>query len=547
MYRASYAFVLLSAIQLFTSTNALAFQAEDGSGADSVYSWLVTSGPKLPPVRQEAETFLVSRLTVFVDSVEIDGVRRYRVLLGTYPTRKEAARDEVLVPMTVRNQASIVALNAMPKPYFETRRPVELEHLMEGAAGKTSMDQQVEDQVLAKVKKDAAKEVSVFLDCSDCDEDFVKREINFVNYVVDRGDANVHVLVTKQNSGGGIEYNLRFIGLDRFAGLSDTLSYASSDTDTDAERRDGLTRRIRLGLIRYVARTGLAGALIVKLSSVDNKRLIRPEEDVWKFWRFKVSMSGSYSGEQSKQSYEIGGTLRADRVIDEWKMRFSTKGDYKKSQYDVDDETITSTKRSGSANAFVINSLAGRWSAGTFGSVSTSSFKNTNYSVTFSPALEYTIFPYSESSNKEFRLSYYVNFHHFDYEKLTVFEKSSEDVLGHELQAHLEVRQPWGTALATLSASNYLTDFDKSLRDLYNIELYAYFEVRVVRGLSLWFEGTASRIRDQIYLPQKKASPEDILLGTVSLPTDYAYNLSAGLVFTFGSIYNSIVNPRFGS
>ena len=39
----------------------------------------------------------------------------------------------------------------------------------------------------------------VFLDCGrDCDRDYLRREITFIDYVRDRRDAQVHVLVTSQ-------------------------------------------------------------------------------------------------------------------------------------------------------------------------------------------------------------------------------------------------------------------------------------------------------------------------------------------------------------
>ena len=61
--------------------------------------------------------------------------------------------------------------------------------------------------------------VRVFLDCPDtfCDFDYYRTEITFVNWVRDRQFAQVHVLVTTQSTGGGQEYTLSFIGLERFA------------------------------------------------------------------------------------------------------------------------------------------------------------------------------------------------------------------------------------------------------------------------------------------------------------------------------------------
>src|SRR6266550_6244723 len=59
--------------------------------------------------------------------------------------------------------------------------------------------------------------VRVFLDCPDsfCDFDYYRTEITFVNWVRDRQFAQMHVLVTAQQTGGGQEYTLAFIGLER--------------------------------------------------------------------------------------------------------------------------------------------------------------------------------------------------------------------------------------------------------------------------------------------------------------------------------------------
>jgi len=86
--------------------------------------------------------------------------------------------------------------------------------------------------------------LKVFLDCFRCDFDFIRTEIPWVDYMRDRADADVHVLVTQQSTGaGGQQYTLDFIGLDAFAARSDTLVYTSDREDTDDTRRRGLARR----------------------------------------------------------------------------------------------------------------------------------------------------------------------------------------------------------------------------------------------------------------------------------------------------------------
>jgi len=67
-----------------------------------------------------------------------------------------------------------------------------------------------------------------------------------------------------------------------------------------------------------------------------------------------------------------------------------------------------------------------------------------------------------------------------------------------------------------------------------------------VKGLRFNLGGGASLIHDQINLPKGGATDEEILLKRKELETNYRYYFHMGLSYTFGSIYNNVVNPRFG-
>jgi len=65
----------------------------------------------------------------------------------------------------------------------------------------------------------------VFLDCERfiCDSYHFRREVDFISYVRDRMDAELHVLVTSQPTGAGGEgYSFFFIGLTDREGAQDT-------------------------------------------------------------------------------------------------------------------------------------------------------------------------------------------------------------------------------------------------------------------------------------------------------------------------------------
>ena len=56
-----------------------------------------------------------------------------------------------------------------------------------------------ENQNGEKIMRESA--LKVFLDCQYCDREYIKREIPFVNYVRDRKEAQVHILITIRATG----------------------------------------------------------------------------------------------------------------------------------------------------------------------------------------------------------------------------------------------------------------------------------------------------------------------------------------------------------
>src|SRR5262245_13156797 len=106
------------------------------------------------------------------------------------------------------------------------------------------------------------RSLRVFLDCDACDDDYVRTETRWVEFVRDRTAADVHVLVTNIGTGaGGSELTIQLVGLGTFSTRADTMRINTSPTQTDAERRDRLTRAIHMGLAPFAATTPAAARL----------------------------------------------------------------------------------------------------------------------------------------------------------------------------------------------------------------------------------------------------------------------------------------------
>lgn len=393
-----------------------------------------------------------------------------------------------------------------------------------------------EQEYVNELKKQAPK---VFIDCQRCDMNYIKTEIPFVNYVRDRKEADVHVLITTQTTGaGGKEYTINFIGRNGFSDLSNTLVYVSNKTETRDEIRQGYVKFLKMGLLPYAARTPISSLLGVSFRSK-----VKPTAviDKWNFWVFSISMNGRINGEAQRSSKSIFGNISANRVTPAAKLRMGLSANFDERTYTYDEDIYSSTSQLGSFSGLYAKSLNDHWSVGGFLNLSSSTYRNIYFSVNPALAVEYDFFPYSQSTRHQLRVLYKLAHSYARYREETVYEKMSEHQFGQSLDITLELREPWGNLEASMEGSHYFSDFSKN-RVKFNLD----FTFRIIKGLSLNIDGRYERIHDQLTLPKGEATLEEILLRRKELATEYQYSLSVGLSFTFGSIYSNVVNPRFG-
>ena len=102
------------------------------------------------------------------------------------------------------------------------------------------------------------------------------------------------------------------------------------------------------------------------------------------------------------------------------------------------------------------------------------------------------------------------------------------------------MEQPWGDSRIRLRYDNYVNDWSK-----YSTSVFGNLSFRVVRGLSVFASARAELVRNQLYLAKEELTDEEILIERRQLATDSRYRLSFGFSYTFGSIFNNVVNPRF--
>ena len=260
----------------------------------------------------------------------------------------------------------------------------------------------------------------VFIDCRMCDRDYFREEITYVNYVRDRKDADIHVLVTNQSTGsGGQEYTFAFIGLREFEGLNFNLVYASNPTDTRDDTRKGQVTILRRGLYPYLLNTPICE--LINLDFIERVEL-KPTDvkDPWNFWVFSANLDVEFQSEVSVSERQYDANLSANRITPDWKFRMGLSGEFNEKDFNYDGESLTSKQEEKNLATMAVKSLNGHWSVGGYVEAEQNTYSNTDLYFTIAPAVEFNVFPYAESTRRQLRFLYRLGYNPVSYTHLTL-------------------------------------------------------------------------------------------------------------------------------
>ena len=395
----------------------------------------------------------------------------------------------------------------------------------------------------AAPKAAADQKLRVYLDCQTmgCDRDFFLTEIAFVNWTRDRADADIHLLVTALETGsGGIQYSTQFIGQGRFATHADTIVTSIPPNTSDDDSRRSLARTFKLVLVRYATVTSAASHLNVTFDGPTDSAATKAINDPWNFWVYRVSGNGFFQGESQTSSANFSGNMNASRTTDKWKLSLGANYNYQQSNYKFDDGTSSLyIQRSASANFRLVKSLTDHWSAGVNANLGKSEYNNQDFYAGGRASVEYNFYKWKEATQHQFVAIYALGPSYNKYTAQTIYFKTSETLPQHQFILANTTKERWGSLDLSASFSQYLQDLSKT-----SASLSGSINVNVSKGFSINIGGSASSIHDQLYLAAGSLSQGDILTRQRALATSFSYFTFVGASFTFGSIYNTIVNPR---
>ncbi|WP_207495208.1 hypothetical protein [Aridibaculum aurantiacum] len=395
-----------------------------------------------------------------------------------------------------------------------------------------------------------AEKLKVFIDCSNvwCDFNYIRSEIKLVDFLNDQLAADVHVLITAvENGNGGKNYQLIFFGQNKFDKEQETYSFNTEPNATEAENRDELLRTLKIGLLRFLARTPYAKWIAVDMKTEERKKeqelKAETTKDPWNYWVFRVGVDGTYNAEQVYKNLNGTGYTTANRITDKSRIYFGASGGYNQSIYtyedngtNVDFEVINSNYEIAHS---LIKSLGSHWGIGYRASYSNNTYSNNKERILLKGGIEYSIFPYSEVNTKLFTISYGLDARQNRYYDTTIYYQTKEMLYGQVAQANLTLNKRWGNLNSLLAYRNYLHD-----PQLNNLSLNINMNVRITGGLSIYMYTSGSIVRDQVYLVKGKASEQDVLTRRRQIATDYTLYTGFGINYRFGSKLNNFINPR---
>jgi len=385
--------------------------------------------------------------------------------------------------------------------------------------------------------------VKIFLDCQGCDMNYIRLEIPYINYVRDVREAQVYILETDQDAGsGGNQYTFTFQGQKEFKGMNDTLVFTSSPDQTNTIIREKRTNMLKMGLMRYVARTPLFNEIEIKHNAELEEEVVI---DRWNNWVFELSTEPQYEAEEANKQLELRNSINISKVTPDIKLEVEMDQFYNREEYienvNTDsassDTYITNEKV---ANLLFVKSLGEHWSAGFTFDMGSSTRENYDLRTDFLPSVEYDIFPYSESTHRQLRIMYGAGYQYNNYIDSTVYNKTEEGLFLQKLNIAFQVREKWGSINLALVGSTYFHDFSKN-----RLELLSSVNIRIFKGLTLQINGGIAHINDQLNLKKGDISEAERLLQLRELATKYRVEGGIEITYTFGSIYNNVVNPRF--
>ena len=377
--------------------------------------------------------------------------------------------------------------------------------------------------------------ISAYIDCR-CDENYIKQETSFLEYVRDQDLADVEIFIRdERNPTGSQSFEIKIDGNNEYEEISSTAMAIGYANDTSSTLREKLLNKLKLALVPFLDKANYN----LKLDIESNFEDLTVYDDKWKNWVFELSGSYNNDKEESRQTNRYRIEFEIDKLTEDWRIGMEITRDESNRKFISNDNEYKSNRKTTSFRGRIVRSISDHFSAGGFFGIYQNTYENIDLNSYIAPAIEYSLYPYKDVLSKEITLAYRIGFGKRNYIEKTIYGYEKQQLSSQTLSLNIRFRQKWGNISSYLNATQFLNDGTKK-----RFSLRSDLDIRLYEGLAVRFSGNINLIREQYSLAAGNTSIEDLLLQQREIATDYRTNFSIGLSYTFGSIYNSIINTR---
>jgi hypothetical protein len=380
------------------------------------------------------------------------------------------------------------------------------------------------------------KQLKVFLDC-DCDENYLKQNTSFLKYVRDQDLADIEIFILDvYTPTGSRSFEINIDGNNIYHEISTSSKVVGYSNDTSSTLRDKLLNKVKLALVPFLDE----GGYNIKIDVDSNLDDYSTKDDKWKNWVFELSGSYNNDKEETRKTNRYEIEFEIDKLTPEWRIGIDFSRSESNRNFFSNDNIYSSNRKTTSLRARVVRSVSNHFSLGAFVGGFQNTYENIDFQRYIMPAIEYSLFPYEDVLSREVTLAYRIGTGKRNYIEKTIYGYTKQIVYPHGLTLNVKFRKKWGNISSYLRGDQFLNDGTKK-----RLSLRSSLDIRVLEGLAVRFSSNINLIRDQYNLAASSTSSiEDLLLQQRQIATDYKTSFSVGLSYTFGSIYNSVINTR---
>ena len=379
------------------------------------------------------------------------------------------------------------------------------------------------------------EKIKAYIDCR-CDENYLKQETSFLEYVRDQDLADVEIFIRdERNPTGSRSFEITIDGNNSFKDISSSATAVGYSNDTSSTLRDKLLNKLKVALVPFLEKANYNLKLNIESNFEDYTSL----DDKWKNWVFELSGSYNNDKEESRKTNRYEVEFEIDKLTEDWRIGMEIKRNESNRKFYSDDNEYTSNRKTTSFRGRVVRSISDHFSAGVFFGAYQNTYENIDFNRYLAPAIEYSLYPYKDVLSKEITLAYRIGTGKRNYIEETIYGYTEQKLTSQTLSLNIRFRQKWGNISSYINGTQFLNDGTKK-----RFSLRSDLDIRVFEGLAVRLSGNINLIREQYSLAAGNTSVEDLLLQQRQIATDYRTNFSIGLSYTFGSIYNSIINTR---